>query len=150
MIFSPTGGLNLGCIFVYHNRLSVKVFPSLFRQNCMGFVRSFHHHAAPDYRSTSRTISRSSIGGRTGGICCMISDDTHCGCMLPAFDRWTPNLRAQVVSVKTFLLGPQHHAIAALDPQSAMVTANFPRDPAAPGLSCRRVGQRPSARSPAI
>jgi hypothetical protein len=32
MIFSPTGGLNLGFIFVYHNRLSVKVFPSLFRQ----------------------------------------------------------------------------------------------------------------------
>ena len=32
MIFSPTGGLNFGYIFVYHNRLGVKVFPSLFRQ----------------------------------------------------------------------------------------------------------------------
>jgi len=32
MIFSPTGGLNFGTIFVYHNRPGVKVFPSLFRQ----------------------------------------------------------------------------------------------------------------------
>jgi len=36
MIFSPTGGLNLGFIYLYHIRLCVKVFPSLFRQIVRG------------------------------------------------------------------------------------------------------------------
>jgi hypothetical protein len=72
MIFSPTGGLNFGFIFVYHNRPGVKVFPSLFRQieRDASDIFSSMRHRLIDF--TSQMISRSSAGRRTGAFCCMV------------------------------------------------------------------------------
>jgi hypothetical protein len=58
MIFSPTGGLNFGFIYLYHNRLSVKVFPSLFRQIVWG---------APDFFPTMRHRTVDPHRGRSAG-----------------------------------------------------------------------------------
>ena len=100
MIFSPTGGLNLGIIFVYHNRLGVKVFPSLFRQIVRGAsdIFSIMRHRPID--STSQMISRSSAGRRTGAFCCMVSCQGPFGYKLPVFRRWTPNRRKRIGSAK--------------------------------------------------
>jgi hypothetical protein len=56
MIFSPTGGLNLGPIFVYHNRLGVKVFHSLFRRivgNAPDLFHTMRHRPIDPHRGRS-------------------------------------------------------------------------------------------------
>ena len=100
MIFSPTGGLNLGFIFVYHNRSGVKVFPSFFRQIERGApdIFSIKCHRPIDF--TSHMISRSSAGRRTGSFCCMMVRRGPFGYKTPVFRRWTPNRQTRVSSVK--------------------------------------------------
>ncbi len=100
MIFSPTGGLNLGFIFVYHNRSGVKVFPSFFRQIERGApdIFSIKWHRPIDF--TSHMISRSSAGRRTGAFYCMMVCRGPFGYKTPVFRRWTPNRQTRVGSVK--------------------------------------------------
>ncbi|MGW8187106.1 MAG: hypothetical protein ACWGNK_07560, partial [Desulfobacterales bacterium] len=68
-------------------------------------ARPFSHHAASSCRSTSRMIIESSTGGRTGGICCMISGRSHILCKSPLIGRWTQTGGPGSVRYKRFISG---------------------------------------------
>jgi tRNA nucleotidyltransferase/poly(A) polymerase len=125
MTFSPTGGFNLGDIFVYHNRLGVKVFPSLFHQIVSDASEIYFIMRHLPIGAASLLMSRSTAGRRTDVFCGMVPYRGPFGCRQPTFCRRTPSRWKRVCSaIKLFF---SSHKVEIMPSLPATLKLPWPR-----------------------